>query len=105
LSEADPGDAQKQRDLSILFSKLGDVFLTLGRTGDALTQFEDGLEIRRKLFEANPRDAQKQRDLSFSFNKLGDVFLTLGRTDAIRGRLGNQSHAGGGRSQRRAEAS
>lgn len=81
LSEADPGDTQKQRDLSISFSKLGDVFLTLGRTGDALTQFEDGWEIRRKLSEANPGDAQKQRDLSFSFNKLGDVFLTLGRTD------------------------
>ncbi|NQV26423.1 MAG: serine/threonine protein kinase, partial [Rhodopirellula sp.] len=42
LAAADPSDAQKQRDLSVSFDRLGDVFLKLGRTDDALTQFQDG---------------------------------------------------------------
>ncbi len=81
LAAAASNDTEAQRDLSVSFERLGDVFLKLGRTDDALTQFQDGLKIRRVLAEADPNDAQKQRDLSISFNKLGDVFRKLGRTD------------------------
>ena len=75
------GDARKQRDLSVSFNKLGDVYLTLGRTEDALKQYQDGLKIRHQLAADDPKDAQKQRDLSISLNNLGDVYLTLGRTE------------------------
>ena len=81
LAEADPRDAQKQRDLSISFDRLGNVFLTLGRTDDALTQFEDGLKIRRVLAEADPRDAEKQRDLMVSHYNLGVVAVQTKRYD------------------------
>ena len=72
--ELDPKDAQKQRDLSISFIKLGDVYVTLGRTADGLKYCEDALKIRRQLADADPKDAQKQRDLSVSFNRLGGVY-------------------------------
>ncbi len=81
LAEAHPRDAQKQRNLSISFERLGEVFLKLGRTDDALRQFEEYAKICRVLAEADPRDTQKQRDLSRSFEELGDVFLKLGRTE------------------------
>ncbi len=80
-TEADPNDAQHQRDLSISFNKLGGVLLKLGRTDDALTQFQHAMKIRRVLAEADPNDFQKQRDLSISFNRLGDLFLKLSLTD------------------------
>ena len=57
------------------------MYLTLGRTEDALKQYQDYLKISRQLATDDPKDAQKQRDLSISFNKLGDVYLTLGRTE------------------------
>ncbi len=73
LAQDDPNDAQKQRDLSISFDRLGDVYLTLGRTDESLEQFMGGLTIRRKLAQDDPNDAQKQRDLMISFFKLGTV--------------------------------
>lgn len=85
LAETDPNDVQKQYDLSNSFNKLGNVFLKLGRTNDALTQFQDGLKINRVEAEADPDDARKQRDLSVSYSRLGGVFLRLGRTtEALR---------------------
>ncbi|MFM7930603.1 MAG: tetratricopeptide repeat protein, partial [Pirellula sp.] len=73
LAKDDPNDAQKQRDLSISFERLGDVYLKLGRTDESLEQFMGGLTIRRKLAQDDPNDAQKQRDLMISFFKLGAV--------------------------------
>ena len=73
--------AESQRDLSVSFNKLGDVYTTLGRTEEALQQFEKGLEIAQRLAQADPSDSQKQRDLSISFNNLGNVYTKLGRTE------------------------
>ena len=87
LADADPRDAQKQRDLSVSFEKLGDVFLTLGRTDDVLKSYEDGLKIRLWLADADPRDAQKQRDLMVSYYKLGLVDMRRGKYDAACGRF------------------
>ena len=81
LSQADPSDSQKQRDISVSLHSLGDVYLKLGRTDEALKSFRDGFEINRTLYKADPSDRQKQSDLSISFNRLGDVYLALGRTD------------------------
>jgi tetratricopeptide (TPR) repeat protein len=81
LVQADAQNPIWQRDLSISFERLGDVFLTLGRTDDALTQFQAKLKIDRALVESDPKHTENQRNLSISLNRLGDVFLTLGRTD------------------------
>ncbi len=81
LATAAPDDENAKRDLSVSFSKLGEVFLRLGRTDVAHQHFEDGLKISRSLAESDPKDADKQRDLSILSSKLGDVLLKLGRTD------------------------
>ncbi|MBC7820525.1 MAG: serine/threonine protein kinase, partial [Planctomycetaceae bacterium] len=81
LAADNPNDLEAQRDLSLSFKNLGDVFLKLGRADDALTQFQDGLKISRVLAEADPNDTQKQRGLAVSFERLGQVSLSLGKTD------------------------
>lgn len=81
LADAAPDDSYAQVVLLLSYSRLGDVFLKVGRTDDALRMFEDGLKISRALVEADPQDSQKQRYLSMLFNRLGHVFHQLGRTD------------------------
>jgi hypothetical protein len=71
LAEADPRDAQAQRDLSISYNKLGDVTLRLGQTDAAINYFLADLEISRTLAEVDPRDVQAQRDLMVSHYNLG----------------------------------
>lgn len=73
LVSADTQNPIWQRDLSVSFERLGDVFLKLGRTDDALTQFQDGWKISCGLVEADPNDAQNQHHLSISHAKLGQV--------------------------------
>jgi tetratricopeptide (TPR) repeat protein len=77
-AEADPRDAQAQRDLSVSFINLGDVSLQTGDAATALQFYSDSLDIRKKLADADPSNAQAQRALSVSFNKLGDVSLQTG---------------------------
>ncbi len=84
LAEDDPGNSEKQRDLSSSFERLGEVFLWLGRTSDTLKQFNEALNISRKLANAHPGNAAVRRDLSHSCRRLGDVLLRLGQTkDAL----------------------
>jgi tetratricopeptide (TPR) repeat protein len=70
LAEADPSSAEKQRDLSISFNKLGEVSVASGDLQSARAYFEDGLGIRRLLAEADPSSAQKQRDIAVSYSKI-----------------------------------
>ena len=81
---ADPLCAQKQRDLSISFDRLGDVSVAAGDLAAARAYYEQGLAISRTLADADPASAQKQRDLSISFNKLGDVSVAAGDLAAAR---------------------
>ena len=83
-ADADPPSAQKQRDLSISFERLGDVSVAAGDLAAARAYYEQGLAIRRKLADADPHSAEKQRDLSISFNKLGDVSRAAGDLAAAR---------------------
>jgi serine/threonine protein kinase/predicted negative regulator of RcsB-dependent stress response len=78
---AAPNDTLAQRDLCTSYESLGVVFLKLGRTDEALMQFEAGLKIHRTLAEADPSDTQKQRELAVSLDQRGYVFLKRGRTD------------------------
>ena len=81
LAQSDLHDPQNQQDLSILLQRLGDVYLKLGRTEDALARFEEEEKISRALAESDPRDPQNQDDLSIFLSRLGDVYLRLGRTE------------------------
>ena len=59
-------------------NKIGDVRLAAGDRARALSAYEDGLSIRRRLIAADPGNAQWQRDLSVSLNKVGDVRRAAG---------------------------
>jgi hypothetical protein len=77
-TEADPTNAQAQRDLSISYERLGDLMLQLGDGAQAERFYRDSLTIRERLAQADPTNAQAQRDLSISYERLGDLMLQLG---------------------------
>lgn len=79
--EADPNDTEKQHDLSSSYHVLGEVYVKLGRTGDALANFEADMRISRALADADPNNKQLQRRLSLTYIKLGDLCFKLSRTN------------------------
>ena len=79
LASADPTDTRAQRDLSISYSRLGDVSLQAGQVQQAVDYFKKDLEIAQSLASADPTDAQGQRDLFVSYNCLGNVSLEAGQ--------------------------
>ena len=73
LARHDPGNAQWQRDLSVIYERLGDVQRAQGDLAGALASYRQSLTIAEKLARQDPGNAQRQRDLSVSYEKLGDV--------------------------------
>jgi len=80
----EPDRADYQRDLSVSYSKMGDLFRALGQGENARKAFQQSLEIAEKLARAEPDRADYQRDLSVSYNKMGDLCLSEGRVEAAR---------------------
>jgi tetratricopeptide (TPR) repeat protein len=78
LAASDPTDTQAQRDLSVSYSRLGDVSLQTGPVQEAVDSYRKALDISERLAESDPTDAQAQRDLSVSYEKLGNVSLQTG---------------------------
>lgn len=84
LTHKKPNDPFLLSGLSITHSRLGDIYLKLGRTDDTMTHIQAGLKINRMLSEVAPSDSQFARNLSISMNRLGDLYLKLGRSkDAL----------------------
>jgi Flp pilus assembly protein TadD len=54
LAEADPSNAQAQRDLSISYNQLGQMMVAVGNLGEAERFYRDGLAILARLAEADP---------------------------------------------------
>jgi hypothetical protein len=75
---ADPSNSSWQRDLSVSYDRVGDVFRSQGDLASALKAYQNSLAIREKLAGADPSNSSWQRDLSVSFNKVGDVFSSQG---------------------------
>jgi tetratricopeptide (TPR) repeat protein len=84
LAKADPGNAGRQRDLSVSYHKIGDVLVAQGHLPDALKPYRDGLAIRDRLATADPGNAGWQHDLSVSYAKVAVVFRRTGeKADAL----------------------
>ena len=83
-AEADPGNAQAQRDLSVSYNKLGGLLLREGKLPEVRTFFEEGLRISKQLAEVDLGNSQAQRDLSISHNKLGELLLREGNIPEAR---------------------
>ena len=79
LAALDPGNTEWQRDLSIAYSKVGDILEATGRNDEALAAHRKDLALTEKLVAADPRNAEWQRDLSITFERIGAVLLKIGR--------------------------
>ena len=64
--------------------RLGDLFLQLNRTEEAIEKYQDQVKIRRRLAEANPNNVLQQDFLVNTLNKLGAALLRDGRTEEAR---------------------
>ena len=73
LTKADLGNADRQRDLSLSYERVGDVQKAQGDLTSALTSHRESLAIRDRLTKADPDNADRQRDLSLSYERVGDV--------------------------------
>ena len=80
-AEADPGNAEAQRDLSVSYDGLAEVLITAGQLGEAERLYRESLAISERLAAAHPGNAQAQRDLSSSYNNLARVLVTAGQLD------------------------
>lgn len=79
LVQIDPQNPVWQRDLAISLSRIGDMFLKLGRTDDAIQQFRDSFKIHRALCESD-EPGRHIRDLFIAIAKLADTCLLVGKT-------------------------
>jgi tetratricopeptide (TPR) repeat protein len=78
LAESDLGNAGRQRDLSLSYSKVGDVLVAQGNLAEALKSYRDGLAIADRLATADPGNADWQRDLAISHGGVAIVLAEQG---------------------------
>ncbi|MDY7092004.1 MAG: CHAT domain-containing protein [Acidobacteriota bacterium] len=81
LTASEPDRADYQRDLSVSYDRMGDLFKALGQGDKAQDAFSKALNIAQQLAQQEPDRADYQRDLSVSYNKVGDLFKALGQGD------------------------
>jgi tetratricopeptide (TPR) repeat protein len=85
LSEANPSDAGRMRDLSVSYEKLGDVAKAGGDLAGARGFFEKCLELIQAQAEADPSDMGLKHDLLVTYDRLGDVAKAGGDLTGARG--------------------
>jgi len=84
LVATNSSNTQWQRDLSISYSKVGDVLVAQGTLDDALKAYRGALDIIERLVKADAANAGWQRMLSASYNKVGNVLMAQGKlTEAL----------------------
>lgn len=72
---AEAGDERRQRDLALVFSRIGDIEWTAGDAGNAVEAYDASLDIYRKLYESEPGNAQAGGNLWIAYSKVGDARL------------------------------
>jgi hypothetical protein len=55
------GRTERQRDLSVMYGKVGDVLVAQGKLDEALKAYRDGLAIRERLAAADRSNNRWQR--------------------------------------------
>ncbi len=70
LAQADAGNAEWQRDLSVSHEKIGDVQVPQGNLAGALESYRASMRIRERLAQADPGNAGWQRDVWTSMWRL-----------------------------------
>jgi tetratricopeptide (TPR) repeat protein len=65
----------QERHLRIIYNRMGDLEIAMGRLDAAGKEYGRGLDIAKRTAGRSPRDAIAQRDLSESYMKVGDVLV------------------------------
>ena len=84
LVRQEPGRSDLLRDLSVPYSKMGDLMSALGQGAGARFYYQKALDIGEQLVRQEPGRADLLRDLSVSYNKMGVLMGTLGQGDVAR---------------------
>jgi tetratricopeptide (TPR) repeat protein len=71
LAQAEPDRADYQRDLSVSYNKMGDLYRALGQGEQAREAYMKSLAIAERLAQAEPDRADYQRDLVVSLVRVG----------------------------------
>ncbi|MBI3463761.1 MAG: tetratricopeptide repeat protein [Planctomycetes bacterium] len=82
--EANPNNDQAKRDLSLAYSKRGDLCLQTGKTAVAKKYYSKVRDLQTELARDNANVCSYQRDLGIANIRLGDVSVTLGEPVAAR---------------------
>jgi hypothetical protein len=83
-TDADPGNAGWQRDLSVSHEKVGDLAVAAGDLPAARDAYTASLAIAQRLADADPGNAGWQRDLSVSWMSIGSIAMSAGDLAAAR---------------------
>lgn len=70
--ENNPHNEEIQRDLTVSYNNLGDVYLKLNQIKKAASYYQKAFKIREVLYQ-DSNDLNKLLDLSHSYNKLGEI--------------------------------
>jgi len=73
LAQSDPGNTDWQRDVSVAYSKVGEVQVAQGDLAGAMKSDRDSFAIIEGLAQSDPGNADWQRDLSLLYVRVGDV--------------------------------
>jgi tetratricopeptide (TPR) repeat protein len=82
--DVEPDRGDYQHDLSVSYTKMGDLCRSLGDGERARLSYQRSLEIFERLSKSEPDRAVYQRNLSVSYNKMGDLYRTLGDGERAR---------------------
>ena len=83
-ASSEPDRADYQRDLSVSYERMGDLYRALGQGEKAREAYQSSLSIAERLASSEPDRADYQRDLSVSYNKMGDLYGALGQGEKAR---------------------
>lgn len=72
---------EKQSELSIALSELGDIYKELGQLEKAQDTYIKDLELSEQLAKDNPHSEQLRRDLSGAYFKMGLILDRAGKTE------------------------
>jgi serine/threonine protein kinase len=81
LLREDPGDPQRQHEMSKSLMRIGDVLLTTGRVGDALTTYGKALNLSETAVATDP---DFRRSLAIDLVDLGAALVKHGLLDEAR---------------------
>jgi tetratricopeptide (TPR) repeat protein len=84
LAAAAPDRADYQRDLSVSYERMGDLYGALSQGRQARDAYAQSLVIRERLVSAEPDRTDYQRYLAASYQRIGDLYHAVGQSDQAR---------------------